>query len=102
MAFLLPSPRSMLPPLERALDALEVPFSVRAPDRPLGREPIVRAFDDLARLAFEADPQPERLVGLLRSPLMGRDDATVREIGRAARLQGRGIGGVLDALPAEI
>ncbi|MDQ4126196.1 MAG: ATP-dependent helicase, partial [Actinomycetota bacterium] len=102
MAILLTSPRSMLPPLERALDALEVPFSVRAPDRPLAREPIVRAFDDLAVFAFEDDPQPERVVELLRSPLIGLDDATVREIERVARLQGRAVGEVLDELPEEI
>lgn len=102
MAILLTSPRAMLPPLERALDALEVPFSIRAPDRPLGREPIVRAFDDLARFAFEAEPDGERIVELLRSPLIGLDDATVREIERVARLQGRPVGEVLDGLPDEI
>ena len=102
MAILLTSPRSMLPPLERALDALEVPFSIRAPDRPLGREPIVRAFDDLARFAFEDEPEPERIVELLRSPLIGLDDATVREIERVARLRGRPVGEVLAALPDEI
>jgi superfamily I DNA/RNA helicase/RecB family exonuclease len=102
MAILLTSPRSMLPPLERALDALEVPFSIRAPDRPLSREPIVRAFDDLAQFALEPDPSPERLVELLRSPLIGIDDATVREIERVARLEGRALGEVLAELPDEI
>lgn len=102
MAILLTSPRSMLPPLERALDAVEVPFSVRAPDRPLAREPIVRAFDDLAGFAFEADADPERVVELLRSPLIGLDDATVREIERVARLQGRPVGEVLGDLPEEL
>ncbi|HEX2294844.1 MAG TPA: ATP-dependent DNA helicase, partial [Actinomycetota bacterium] len=99
MAILLTSPRSMLPPLERALDALEVPFSVRAPDRPLAREPIVRAFDNLATFAFADEPAPDRIVELLRSPLIGLDDAIVREIERVARLQGRPVGEVLAALP---
>lgn len=85
MAILLTSPRSMLPPLERALDALEVPFSVSAPDRPLGREPIVRAFADLAAYAFADEPDPEKLTQLLRSPLIDLEDATVRELERAAR-----------------
>ena len=102
MAILLTSPRSMLPPLERALDAFEVPFSIRAPDRPLAREPIVRAFDHLADLAFEVEPKAERTVELLRSPLIGLDDATVREIERVARLRGRPVGEVLGDLPDEI
>ena len=102
MAILLTSPRAMLPPLERALDALEVPFSIRAPDRPLAREPIIRAFDDLAALAFDDDPPPERVVELLRSALIGLDDSTVREIERVARLQGRPLGQVLEDLPEEI
>jgi superfamily I DNA/RNA helicase len=86
MAILLTSPRSMLPPLERALDTLEVPFSITAPDRPLGREPIVRAFNDLARFAFD-DGAAERVADLLRSPLIDLDDGTVRELERIARLQ---------------
>jgi superfamily I DNA/RNA helicase/RecB family exonuclease len=100
MAILLTSPRSMLPPLERALDALEVPFSVSAPDRPLGREPIVRAFADLARLAFAGDPDTENLAELLRSPLIDLDDATVRELERVARISGRTLVDVIDEPPA--
>jgi superfamily I DNA/RNA helicase/RecB family exonuclease len=88
MAILLTSPRTMLPPLERALDALEVPFAIKAPDRPLGREPIVRAFVDLAEFAFADEPGPDRVVELLRSPLIGLDDGTVRELERLARLRG--------------
>jgi superfamily I DNA/RNA helicase/RecB family exonuclease len=102
MAILLTSPRAMLPPLERALDAVEVPFSIRAPDRPLSREPIVRAFEDLAVFALEEEPSPERIVELLRSPLIGLDDATVREMERVARLEGRTVAEVLDAVPPEI
>ena len=102
MAILLTSPRSMLPPLERALDALEVPFSIAAPDRPLAREPIVRAFIDLARFAFDDDPEPERLVELLRSPLIDLEDATVRELERIARVENRPLGAVLDDLPEGI
>jgi superfamily I DNA/RNA helicase len=97
MAILLTSPRSMLPPLERALDSLEVPFSIAAPDRPLAREPIVRAFGDLARFAFSEDPDQDALAQLLRSPLIGLEDATVRELERHARVSGR----TLDAVVAE-
>lgn len=89
MAILVTSPRSMLPPLERALDALEVPFSVSAPDRPLGREPIVRAFLDLDALARTDEPDTEALGHLLRSPLIGIDDAAVRELERVARVAGK-------------
>lgn len=96
MAILLTSPRSMLPPLERALDALEVPFSLLAPDRPLGREPIVRAFADLARLAFNDSPVPDDVLELLRSPLIDLDDAEVRELERLARINGLTLTAVID------
>jgi superfamily I DNA/RNA helicase/RecB family exonuclease len=100
MAILLTSPRSMLPPLERALDALEVPFSITAPDRPLGREPIVRAFADLAKFAFADDPDPDELVTLLRSPLIDLEDATVRELERIARLNGKSLDETIESRPA--
>jgi superfamily I DNA/RNA helicase len=99
MAILLTSPRSMLPPLERALDALEVPFSISAPDRPLAREPIVRAFGELARFAFADAPEDEGLAQLLRSPLIGLEDATVRELEREARVSKRSLARVVAALP---
>ncbi len=102
MAILLTSPRSMLPPLERALDALEVPFTVGAPDRPLGREPIVRAFLDLANLAFKDDPDPQDLVELLRSPLIDLEDAAVRELERVARVTNQTLKEVLDDPPDDV
>ncbi len=86
MAILLTSARSMLPAFERALDTFQVPFSVSAPDRPLGREPIVRAFTDLAKFAFSDDPDPEALQQLLRSPLIDLADLDVRELERHARV----------------
>ncbi|HEX2240846.1 MAG TPA: ATP-dependent DNA helicase [Actinomycetota bacterium] len=88
MAILITSPRTMLPPLERALDALQVPFSVAAPDRPLAGEPIVRAFMDLAAYAFDDEPEDADVAQLLRSPLVDLDDASVRELERLARLAG--------------
>jgi superfamily I DNA/RNA helicase len=102
MAILLTSPRSMLPPLERALDALEVPFSISAPDRPLGREPIVRAFADLARFAFDTNDGADRVAELLRSPLIDLDDGVVREIERIARLKGVTLTDVLTDPPADL
>ncbi len=101
MAILLTSPRSMLPPLERALDSLEVPFSISAPDRPLGREPIVRAFADLARFSFDG-AEHEELVELLRSPLVDLADATVRELERVARLRGVTLAAVLADPPGDL
>jgi superfamily I DNA/RNA helicase len=97
MAILLTSPRSMLPPLERVLDSLEVPFSITAPDRPLGREPIVRAFADLARFSFEDDPGDDRLLDLLRSRLIDLDDGTVRELERLARVEGLPLASVIES-----
>jgi superfamily I DNA/RNA helicase/RecB family exonuclease len=91
MAILLTSPRSMLPALERALDALEVPFSISAPDRPLVREPIVRSFIDLARFAFADEPDAEHMAQLLRSPLIDLEDAAVRELERIARVSGNSL-----------
>ena len=100
MAILLTSPRSMLPPLERALAAVEVPFSVSAPDRPLGREPIVQAFADLARFAFNDQSAPEELPQLLRSPLIDLDDAAVRELERLARLSEKTLAEVIETRPS--
>ncbi|MPZ67899.1 MAG: AAA family ATPase [Actinobacteria bacterium] len=86
MAVLLTSPAAMLPPLERALDAVEVPYQVAVPDRPLEHEPSVRAFRSLARYAiFDED---DALGDLLRSPLAGLEDRQIRELERAARLAG--------------
>jgi superfamily I DNA/RNA helicase len=99
MAILLTSPRAMLPPLQRALDALEVPFSITAPDRPLGREPIVRAFADLATYAFSDQLDADRLVELLRSPLVDLEDGTVRELERLARVSGRSLSELLENPP---
>lgn len=97
MAILLTSPRSMLPHVERALDALEVPFSIDAPDRPLGRESVVRSFMDLAAFAFSAEHHPERLPDILRSPLVDLDDAGVRELERVARVSGSPLAGLVEA-----
>lgn len=102
MAILLTSPRAMLPPLERALDALEVPFSISAPDRPLGREPIVRAFADLARYSFTETPDPEQVLSLLRSPLVDLEDAMVRELERVARVTATPLVDVLVRQPPEL
>jgi superfamily I DNA/RNA helicase/CRISPR/Cas system-associated exonuclease Cas4 (RecB family) len=102
MAILLTSPRSMLPPLERALDALEVPFSISAPDRPLAREPIIRAFTDLAEFAFDDEPEPVKVVELLRSPLIDLDDSTVRELERVARVGGKALAEILEDVPDDI
>jgi superfamily I DNA/RNA helicase len=99
MAILLTSPRSMLPPLERALDAVEVPFSISAPDRPLAREPVIRAFGELARFAFEEEPNDESLAQLLRSPLIGLEDQTVRELEREARVSRRALATVVGEFP---
>ncbi|MBA3349822.1 MAG: ATP-dependent helicase [Actinobacteria bacterium] len=99
MAILLTSPRALLPALERALDELEVPFSITAPDRPLAREPIVRAFTDLAQFAFAREPDPEQVIGLLRSPLIDLEDSTVRELERVARVSGKTLAEVIESGP---
>jgi superfamily I DNA/RNA helicase/RecB family exonuclease len=99
MAILLTSPRAMLPALERALDALEVPFSISAPDRPLAREPIVRAFIDLSQLAFAQEPDPEHMIRLLRSRLIDLEDGSVRELERVARVSGRTLVEVIESSP---
>jgi superfamily I DNA/RNA helicase/RecB family exonuclease len=96
MAILLTSPRSMLPPLERALASLEVPFSVSAPDRPLAREPIVAAFVGLVRFAYSDQPDPEEIAQLLRSPLIDLPDAAVRELERLARVTSRSFAEVVE------
>jgi len=98
MAILLTSPRSMLPALERALGAMEVPYSISAPDRPLEREAAVRSFTDLARIAFDKDPAPDQVIELLRSPLIGLEAQDVRELERAAREKNMDIFGYLASI----
>jgi superfamily I DNA/RNA helicase len=84
MAILLTSPRAMLPALERALQAVEVPYAVSAPDRPLEREGVVHTFCELARCSYSDEPEHDRLVEVLRSPLVGLEFQEVRELERAA------------------
>jgi superfamily I DNA/RNA helicase len=91
MAILLTSPRLMLPAVERALGAVDVPFSISAPDRPLEREPAVRAFCLLARHALTAESETEDIAELLRSRLVGLSDGDVRDLARRARTENREI-----------
>lgn len=102
MAVLLTTPTSMLAPLERAFGSVEVPFSIAVPDRPLEREPAVRAFCNLADLAFKPDVDPEALVDLLRSPLVGLEDRALRELERLARLHDVPITEIVLDPPAEV
>jgi superfamily I DNA/RNA helicase len=97
MAVLLTSPRAMLPALERALAAVEVPYSITAPDRPLEREGVVHTFCELARFAH-GEEDDARLVELLRSPLTGLHTHEVRELERAARAQGVTLSDYVDNL----
>ena len=85
MAILLTSPTAMLPPLERALKDVEVPYSVAVPDRPLEQEPAVRAFRVLARLALQETPDDDVVRDALRSGFSGLEDREVRDVERAAR-----------------
>ncbi|MGI8521233.1 MAG: ATP-dependent helicase [Actinomycetota bacterium] len=100
MAVLLSSPHGMLAPLERALQAVEVPYSVSIPDRSLEREPSVAAFRCLARYALEDDA--EALDDLLRSPMVGLEEAAVRDLDRAAFLRQVSLGELLEDLPGEV
>lgn len=102
MAILLTSPGAMLAPLERALSSVEVPFSISAPDRPLQREPAVRAVATLARVAFSPRPPDDTVLELLRSPLVALPDGQVRELERAARLRGVPVAEVVSAPPESI
>jgi superfamily I DNA/RNA helicase/RecB family exonuclease len=101
MAILLTSPQSMLPALERALGAVAVPFSISAPDRPLEREPVVRTFCLLARHALRGEVSVEDADELLRSPLVGLDDADVRALARRARMEGKELTAVMQEAPSE-
>ena len=99
MAILLTSPRSMLPALERALTAVEVPYSVSAPDRPLEREGVVHTFTELARYAYEG-AEDERLADLLLSPLIGLSTTEVRELERAAQAESLSLCDYIEPRPA--
>jgi superfamily I DNA/RNA helicase/RecB family exonuclease len=100
MAVLLTSPTAMLPSLERALTAVEVPYSISVPDRPLEGEPAIRAVRNLAAFAFNGDE--EHLEELLRSPLIGLGDRHIRELERIARLHGWSLGETLANLPPDL
>ncbi|MBA2365891.1 MAG: ATP-dependent helicase [Actinobacteria bacterium] len=100
MAVLLSSPHGMLAPLERALQTVEVPYSVSIPDRSLEREPSVAAFRCLARYALEDDA--EALDDLVRSPLVGFEEAVVRDLDRAAFVRKISLGELLDDLPGDV
>jgi superfamily I DNA/RNA helicase/CRISPR/Cas system-associated exonuclease Cas4 (RecB family) len=93
MAVLLTSPASMLQPLERALCAVEVPYSVSVPDRPLEQESAVRTFRRLARFALGPGMADDELAELLRSSLGGLTESDVRELERDARTAGRSLAG---------
>ena len=98
MAVLLSSPGAMLPPLERALRAVEVPYSIALPDRPLEREAAVAAFRNLARYSLEGDP--DSVADLLRSSLVGLAELEVRDLERAARLANLSLSELLDGSPS--
>ncbi|HVE75448.1 MAG TPA: ATP-dependent DNA helicase [Actinomycetota bacterium] len=100
MAILLTTPGPMLPPLERALGYLEIPYSVSVPDRPLDREPAVRAFTNLARFAL--DGEAELLPELLRAPLVGMAEQQSRELERAARFEGISLKEAVVAPPSDL
>jgi superfamily I DNA/RNA helicase/RecB family exonuclease len=85
MAVLLTSPRHMLPALERSLNALQVPYSISAPDRPLERESAVRAFIELSHFCFDSETDDARIAELLRSPLVGLEVHELRALERDAR-----------------
>lgn len=101
MAILLTSPHSMLPALERALTAVDVPFSISAPDRPLERETAIRTFCLLARHSLSATVSSDDVAELLRSPMIGLDDAGVRGLARRARMDGRELTAIIEEPHAE-
>lgn len=102
MAILLTSPGAMLPPLERALAGLEVPYSVAVPDRPLEQEPAVRAFKILARLAFDQAPDDDTVRDALRSSFSRLEDRDVRDIERAARAAHRPLAAFAESLDGNV
>ena len=101
MAILLTSPRQMLPALERSLDALEVPYSISAPDRPLEREPVVRSFIELTHFAFAEEPDDDRIAELLRSPLIGLESHQLRALERDARSAGTTLAAFVESINSE-
>ncbi|MGH2811135.1 MAG: UvrD-helicase domain-containing protein, partial [Actinomycetota bacterium] len=91
MAVLISQPAFLVPPLIRALQRWEVPFTPMSRDRPLASEPVVACFLDLVRVALRTDGWESVLPNLLTSPLIGLDYAQRREMEREAWQQRRGL-----------
>lgn len=99
MAVLLSQPRRLLPGIERAFRALDVPLRAVFPERSVSAAPAVAAFLDLARFAVKAPMWQESLPRLLTSPLIGLDFAGRRRLEREAWRTGRTLADVAEESP---
>lgn len=102
MAVLVRSGRTSVPGLRRALGAAGVPVEVAQDDTPLVEEPAVRPLLDALRAAIHLDlddPQhpsyldPDRVAGLLMSPLGGLDVTGLRALAKQLRRREQAQGG---------
>lgn len=84
MAVLLSQPAFLMSSLQRALTRWEVPFRPLVGDRPLGAEPAVACFLDLALVALGEEGWQGALPALLAGPLVGLGYTGRRRLERQA------------------
>lgn len=89
MAVLVSQPAYLLGALQRALARWEVPYRAMVGDRPLGAEPVVGCFLDLAAFALRDEGWQAMLPALLTSPLVGLDYTGRRRLERQAWQSGQ-------------
>ncbi|MGH2718034.1 MAG: ATP-dependent helicase [Actinomycetota bacterium] len=84
MAVLISQPAFLLGSLQRALTRWEVPHRTLVGDRPLGAEPAVACFIELANVALRREGWQGLLPAVLTGPLVGLGYTERRQLERAA------------------
>ena len=97
MAVLISQPGYLLASLERALTRWEVPYRPLVRDRPLGAEPAVACFLQLALVALEEEGWQGALPGLLTSPLGGLGYTARRRLERQSWQTGRPLADLVES-----
>lgn len=96
MAVLISQPGYLLASLQRALTRWEVPYRPLVGDRPLGAEPAVACFLELALYALRDEGWQAALPGVLTSPLGGLGYTARRRLERDSWQSGRALADLVE------